>query len=58
MRNNMASTVAVVHCEKHGKNSADKFRWAGKAVQVPIPKSKSKRKNGGCPFCKKEQSGA
>lgn len=53
----MASTVAVVLCEKHGKLSAEKFRWAGKCVQVPIPKSKNQRKNGGCPFCKKENAG-
>lgn len=41
----------AVQCIKHGVESKD---WAGKQVLVSAPKSKDERKNGGCPWCKKD----
>ncbi len=48
----MAKIRYVVQCNRHGVESKD---WAGKQVAVPKPLTGKDRKEGGCPFCKKEQ---
>jgi len=44
-------TRYIVQCKTHGKESKD---WSGKQVVVPKPQTKAARRDGGCPFCKKE----
>ena len=48
----MAKTRYVVQCKKHGVESKD---WDGKQVVVSKPLTGVDRKEGGCPYCKKEQ---
>ena len=48
-------TRYIVQCNRHGSESKD---WAGKQVVVSQPQTKEERKNGGCPYCKKEERDA
>lgn len=42
----------VTQCKKHGVESKD---WDGKQVVIAQPLNNKDRKEGGCPYCKKEQ---
>lgn len=47
----MAKQRYVVQCKKHGMESKD---WDGKQVVVSKPLTGKDRKEGGCPYCRKE----
>lgn len=44
-------TRYIVQCLKHGMESKD---WAGKMVVVGLSRSKKERRDGGCPYCRKD----
>lgn len=47
----MTTRYFVVNCTRHGMESKN---WAGKQVRVGQPRTKTERKDGGCPTCSAE----